>query len=158
MHDPLDPAPRLEILKTPGMVRILGSENGPAPVPESQIESIKTILAGKSAVCPVPYLKEGQLVRVVYGPLKGSEGFLLKIKGKREKLVISVDLLQRLVAVEIDGASALPLPSSSDKCLQMTADWYKMFYVRGQRLKNDIQRTRGYRYGTRCGERLRQNT
>jgi transcription antitermination factor NusG len=91
------------------VVRILGNEKGPAPVPELQIESIKTILAGKSAVSPFPYLKEGQLVRVVYGPLKGSEGFLLKIKEGKEKLVISVDLLQRSVAVEIDGASVEPV-------------------------------------------------
>jgi transcriptional antiterminator NusG len=109
VHDPLDPAHRLEILKTPGVVRILGNENGPAPVPESQIDSIKKILAGKSAVSPFPYLKEGQLVRVVYGPLKGSEGFLLKIKEGKEKLVISIDLLQRSVAVEIDGASVEPV-------------------------------------------------
>jgi transcription antitermination factor NusG len=46
---------------------------------------------------------------VVYGPLKGSEGFLLKIKEGKEKLVISVDLLQRSVAVEIDGASVEPV-------------------------------------------------
>ena len=109
VHDRLEPDHRLEILKTPGVVRILGNEKGPCSVPEPQIESIKTILAGKSAVSPFPYLKEGQLVRVVYGPLKGSEGFLLKIKEGKEKLVISVDLLQRSVAVEIDGASVEPV-------------------------------------------------
>ena len=109
VHDSLAPAHRLEILKTPGVVRILGNEKGPSSVPDSQIESIKTILAGKSAVSPFPYLREGQLVRVVYGPLKGSEGFLLKIKEGKEKLVISVDLLQRSVAVEIDGASVEPV-------------------------------------------------
>jgi len=52
---------------------------------------------------------EGQLVRVVYDPLKGCEGFLLKIKEGKEKLVISVDILQRSVAVEIDGASVEPV-------------------------------------------------
>jgi len=109
VHDPLDPHHRLEILKTPGVVKILGNEKGPVPVPESQIESIKTILDGKSAVTPFPYLREGQLVRVVEGPLKGSEGFLLKIKEGKEKLIISVDLLQRSVAVEIHGASVEPV-------------------------------------------------
>lgn len=109
VHDPLGPHHRLEILKTPGVVRILGNEKGPAPVPEAQIESIKTILNGKSAVTPFPYLREGQLVRVVYGPLKGCEGFLLKIKEGKEKLILSVDLLQRSVAVEIDGASVEPI-------------------------------------------------
>jgi transcription antitermination factor NusG len=109
VHEILDPYHRLEILKTPGVVRILGNKRGPVPVPDSQIESIQTILNGKSAVSPFPYLKEGQMVRVVYGPLKGCEGFLLKIKEGKEKLVISVDLLQRSVAVEIDGASVEPV-------------------------------------------------
>ena len=109
VHNPLDAHDRLEILKTPGVVRVLGNERGPVPVPDSQIESIQTILNGKSAVTPFPYLKEGQMVRVVYGPLKGSEGFLLKIKEGKDKLVISVDLLQRSVAVEMDGASVEPV-------------------------------------------------
>ena len=109
VHEILDPHHRLEILKTPGVVRILGNERGPVPVPDSQIESIQTILNGKSAVSPFPYLKEGQMVRVVYGPLKGCEGFLLKIKEGKEKLVISLDLLQRSVAVEIDGAGVKPV-------------------------------------------------
>ena len=109
VHEILDPFHRLEILKTPGVARILGNEMGPVPVPDTQIESIRTILDGKSAVTPFPYLKEGQMVRVVEGPLKGCEGFLLKIKEGREKLIISVDLLQRSVAVEIDGASVEPV-------------------------------------------------
>ncbi len=109
VYDSLDPHHRLEILKTPGVVKILGNAKGPVPVPEAQIESIKTVLGGKSAVTPFPYLREGQLVRVVEGPLKGSEGFLLKIKEGKEKLIISVDLLQRSVAVEIHGASVEPI-------------------------------------------------
>lgn len=109
VHEILDPYHRLEILKISGVVRILGNERGPVPVPDLQVESIKKILDGKSAVSPFPYLKEGQLVRVVYGPLKGCEGFLLKIKEGKEKLIISVDLLQRSVAVEIEGASVEPV-------------------------------------------------
>ena len=109
VHEVLDPHHRLEILKTPGVVKILGNEGGPVAVPDIQIESIQTILGGKSAVSPFPYLKEGQIVRVVEGPLKGCEGFLLKIKEGKEKLVISVDLLQRSVAVEIDGGSVEPV-------------------------------------------------
>ncbi len=109
VHNALEAHDRLEILKTPGVVRVLGNERGPVAVPDSQIESIQTVLNGKSAVTPFPYLREGQMVRVVYGPLKGSEGYLLKIKEGKEKLIISVDLLQRSVAVEIDGASVEPV-------------------------------------------------
>jgi len=109
VHEILDPFHRLEILKTAGVVRILGNEYGPSPVPDSQIDSIKTILDGKSAVTLVPYLREGQRVRVVYGPLKGCEGFLMKIKEGQEKLIISVDILQRSVSAEIDGPSVEPI-------------------------------------------------
>jgi transcription antitermination factor NusG len=66
-------------------------------------------LDGKSAVSPFPYLKEGQLVRVVDGPLRGCEGFLIKIKEEKDKLVISIDLLQRSVSVEIESASVEPI-------------------------------------------------
>ena len=109
VYEALNPYRGLEILKTPGVVRILGNAQGPLSIPEIQIESIKKILSGESAVFPFPYLKEGQLVRVVDGPLKGCEGFLLKIKEEKERLIISIDLLQRSVAVEIDGPSVEPV-------------------------------------------------
>jgi transcription antitermination factor NusG len=105
----LNPRLGLEILKTPGVVKILGNEAGPLPVPETQIESIQKILNGKAAVSPFPYLKEGQLVRVVDGPLRGCEGFLIKIKEEKEKLVISIHLLRRSVSVEIESASVEPV-------------------------------------------------
>jgi transcription antitermination factor NusG len=109
VYENLEPRRGLEILKTPGVVKILGNEAGPMPVPEIQIESIKKILDGKAAVSPFPYLKEGQLVRVVDGPLRGCEGFLIKIKEEKEKLVISIDLLRRSVSVEIESSSVEPI-------------------------------------------------
>ncbi len=109
VNDILNPFRTLEILKTPGVAKILSNEKGPAPVPDAQIESIKKILSGKTAVFPFPYLKEGQIVRVVDGPLKGCQGFLLQIKEEKERLVISVDILQRSVSVEIEGASVEPI-------------------------------------------------
>ena len=108
-YENLTPWNGLQILKTPGVVKILGNETGPIPVPEAQIESIKKILNGKAAVSPFPYLKEGQLVRVVDGPLKDCQGFLLRIKENKEKLIISIDLLKRSVSVEIEGANVEPL-------------------------------------------------
>jgi transcription antitermination factor NusG len=91
------------------LVKILGNESGPQPVPEIQIESIQKIMNGKSAVSPFPYLKEGQLIRIVDGPLKGCEGFLLKKQAEKEKLIISVDLLKRSVSIEIEDASIEPV-------------------------------------------------
>jgi transcription antitermination factor NusG len=64
---------------------------------------------GKSAVSPFPYLKKGQLIRIVDGPLKGCEGFLLKKQAEKQKLIISVDLLKRSVSIEIEGASIEPV-------------------------------------------------
>ena len=109
VQETLNPRLGLEILKTPGVVKILGNEEGPVPVPDAQIESVKKILNGNAAVSPFPYLKEGQRVRVVDGPLKGCEGFLIKIKEEKEKLVISLDLLRRSVSVEIESASIEPV-------------------------------------------------
>lgn len=109
VNERMDPYHRLEILKTNGVVRILGNEEGPLPVPDVQIESIQKILNGNTAVFPFPYLKEGQIVRVVDGPLKGCQGYLLKIKEEKQRLVISVDLLQRSVSVEIEGGSVEPV-------------------------------------------------
>jgi transcriptional antiterminator NusG len=104
----LNPQRQLEILKTAGLVKILGNEKGPQAVPNIQIESIQKIMNGKSAVAAFPYLKEGQLVRVVDGPLRGCEGFLLKKREEKETLVISVDILKRSVSIEIEGASIEP--------------------------------------------------
>lgn len=108
VHEILTAQHGLDILKTPGVVKILGNEDGPQPVPEVQIESIKKILNGRVAVSPFPYLKEGQPVRIFDGPLKGCEGILLKKHEMKEKLIISIDLLQRSVSVEIGGASIEP--------------------------------------------------
>jgi transcriptional antiterminator NusG len=109
VYENLSPQTHLEILKTPGLVTILGNERGPEPIPEIQIESIQNVMKGKSAVSPFPYLKEGQLIRIVDGPLKGCEGFLLKKQAEKEKLIISVDLLKRSVSIEIEGASIEPV-------------------------------------------------
>ena len=105
----LDAGRWLEILKTPGVVRILGNHDGPQPVPEIQIESVKTVLNGKSAVSPFPYLKEGQRVRITDGALLGCEGILLRKEGVKEKLIISIDLLQRSLSIEISGANIEPI-------------------------------------------------
>jgi transcription antitermination factor NusG len=109
VNDCLNHSKSLEILKTPGVVRILGNEQGPVPVPEAQIESIMRILDRGVVMNPIPYLKEGQLVRVVDGPLQGCEGFLSEVKEDKERLIISVDILKRSVAVEIEATSVEPV-------------------------------------------------
>jgi len=92
----------LEILKTDSVVRVLCYNGKPAPIPDEQIHAIQVLVKNGMAVSPYPYLKEGMRVRVVNGPLIGVEGILLKTKPNKHRLVLSVDLLQESVSVEID--------------------------------------------------------
>jgi len=94
---------RLKVLTTVGVVRIVGFQDGPVPVPEDQISAIQHLVASGLKYDPVPYFKEGQRVRVKRGPLAGVEGILLE-KKKKFRLVISVDLIQQSAALEIDSA------------------------------------------------------
>jgi len=98
----LDPKIRVPVLSSPGVVSIVGFGNEPVPIPDSEIDGIRRILASGYAVEAMSYLKEGSRVRIKKeGALYGLEGILLKKKSEW-KLVISVEMLQRSVAVEID--------------------------------------------------------
>jgi transcriptional antiterminator NusG len=92
---------RLKVIKTSGVVRILGCNGTPTAIPESQIEAIQKIVDMGKGIFPHPYLKKGQIVRVIGGPLNGIEGIFISEKGKG-KLVISVDILHRSVSVAIE--------------------------------------------------------
>jgi transcription antitermination factor NusG len=96
------PACRLEVLKTSGVFRFVSVNGAPAPIPDSEIESLQTVIANKLPLSPCGFLKLGQRVRVRGGALDGVEGTLVGTKGEH-KLVISVDLIQQSVAVTIDG-------------------------------------------------------
>ncbi len=86
---------------TPGVIQIVGVGKTPIPVEEPEIAAIQRV--GKSGLptMPWPYLEVGHVVRIEEGPLQGLSGMVLKIKSG-PKLVLSVSLLQRSVAVEID--------------------------------------------------------
>lgn len=91
----------LSVLKSPGVVRFLGIIPGePQPVPEEQIISLMKLVESKKQIDPYPYLKEGEMVRVTNGPLKGIEGMLIEKRGQH-MLVLSVDVLQQGAAVKI---------------------------------------------------------
>jgi transcription antitermination factor NusG len=99
---------RLPIVVTPGVMAILGPGRVPAPVGESEIASIRHVMASGAYAEPCAYISVGELVRVESGPLEGLTGIVLRIKGS-ERLVISVSLLQRSVSVELARASIKPL-------------------------------------------------
>lgn len=93
----------LTVLKIKGVVRFLGiNPCEPEPIPEEQIISLKRVVESKELLDPYPYLKEGQMVRIKGGPLSGVEGVLVEKLGQH-KLVISVDILQRGVAIAVDA-------------------------------------------------------
>ena len=99
----------VEILKTRGVVRILGDGwERLAPVPDDDVEAIQRIAETDVPVFPHTYLREGQWVRIVDGPLRGLEGVLVQAKPSKGVLVISVELLRRSVAVEVDGTQVVP--------------------------------------------------
>lgn len=103
-----DPHRRLPILTTPGIVNILGSGNVPEPVRLSEIRSIRTVAESGRPVQPWPFLQEGHKIRIEAGPLSGTEGTLLRIKNHL-RLVVSITLLQRSMAVEVDQELVRPL-------------------------------------------------
>jgi transcription antitermination factor NusG len=73
----------------------------PAPIPDSEIEAVKTILRSGQATELCEFLSEGQLTRVIRGSLTGLEGVLVK-KKTEWRLVVSIRMLQRFISVEID--------------------------------------------------------
>jgi transcription antitermination factor NusG len=94
---------RLRVLQTPSIVRLVGFGGQPAPLPDQEIDGLRQGLAREMRFEPYPYLKVGQRVRVTTGPLHGLEGILVRKKNV-SRLVVSLDLIMRSVAVEIDVA------------------------------------------------------
>lgn len=98
-----DAMDRLPILTTPGMIQIVGFGKTPVPVDEAEISALQTAIGSGLEREPWPFAQIGQKVRIECGPLRGVEGILLNIKGGH-RLVLSVTLLQRSVAVEVNSS------------------------------------------------------
>lgn len=114
-----DPYDRLPILKTPWLLRIVGFNHIPTPVDDEEIDSVRTLVASGAAAQPWPFASVGERVRIESGPLRGVTGILSQIKGNH-KLIVSITLLQRSVAVEVDSALVTPersLPVNRVKAL-----------------------------------------
>jgi transcription antitermination factor NusG len=94
---------RLRVLEVPGVVHLVGFGSLPVALSDSEIESLRGGLAQQSRVEPHPYLRTGKRVRVTAGPFSGSEGILLRRKGAH-RVVLSLDLIMRSLAVEVDLA------------------------------------------------------
>ncbi len=106
-----DPLVRLPILVTPGVMRIVGHGKQPVPVDTDEIEAIKLVVRSGLAYESTSYVRAGQRVRFIHGALKGVEGVVLEIR-KRLQVVLSVELLQRSVAVEVHQEWIEPVAGS----------------------------------------------
>jgi transcription antitermination factor NusG len=107
-HFPAAAEVRLRILRTPGVVRIVGFGMQDAPVPAEQIESLRRILESNSTVTRHRYLKVGQRVRIISGALSGVEGILKRMKNC-DRLVVAIEPIRQSVAIEVSGYEVLPL-------------------------------------------------
>src|SRR2546425_4881660 len=109
LHAAMDRASYVEVLKARGLVQVLGERwDRLATVPDAEIDAIRRIVDAGAPTLPYAYLREGQRVRITRGPLADVEGILVRTKPNRGLLVVSVDLLRRSVAVQVDCTSGTP--------------------------------------------------
>ena len=98
---------RLSVLKSSGVVSIVSFNGELAPIPEHEINSIRTLIETDLQFDPCPLIKEGMMVEVTHGPLRGVVGRLVR-KGTHARLVLSVELIGQGVSVEVDAADVKP--------------------------------------------------
>ena len=102
---------KVPVLQVPGVVSIVSFNGELAALPEPEINALRNGLENQLCAEPCPYLKLGKRVRVVHGPMAGAEGILSRKKDKY-RFVISVDVLMRSVAVEVDASDLEPVQSA----------------------------------------------
>jgi transcriptional antiterminator NusG len=102
-----DPGHRVPVLKCTGVVSIVSQDGEPALIPEHEIEGIRVLVESELAYDPCPLIREGMMVEVTHGPLRGVAGRLLR-KGAHARLILSVDLIGQAVSVEVDAADVRP--------------------------------------------------
>jgi transcription antitermination factor NusG len=103
-----DPENALPVLKCTGVVNIVSFEGKPAAIPEVELDSIRLLVSSALQYDPCPMVREGMMVAVVHGPLKGVVGRLLRKDSAKARLVLSVDLIGQAVSVEVDAGDVKP--------------------------------------------------
>lgn len=99
---------KLRVLQVAGVAWLVGFGDKPVSLPEEEIESLRRGARGEVRMEPHPYLTEGRRVRIMRGPLTGMEGILLRKKGGT-RLVLSIDLIMRSIAVDVDAGDVRPI-------------------------------------------------
>lgn len=99
---------RAQVLKAPGVVQFVGNQSSPLPISEQEIRDIHSILSSRVACSPYPFLKIGQRVRIVGGSLDQIEGTLVG-RGSGTRLIISIELIQRSLAISVSDFEVEPV-------------------------------------------------
>jgi transcription termination/antitermination protein NusG len=94
---------RLPILKCSGVVSIVSFDGEMVPIPDFEIDGIRRVVDSELQFDPCPFIREGTMVEVVHGPLKGIVGRLIR-KGAHARLMLAVDLIGQAVSIEVDAA------------------------------------------------------
>jgi transcription antitermination factor NusG len=102
VHFDMNPEVYWDIVKTVGVVRMIGFEGKPVPVREDEVSSLMILNGTDRTVHNRSYMQEGDRVMIMEGPLKGLVGFYLRHKGDTDKVVVSVELLHRSLAIEVE--------------------------------------------------------
>jgi len=109
-HGPLDKANYVELCKTRGLARVLGDGwDRVAVVAERDIDGIQKVVKAQVPAASHPYLRSGQRVRILEGPLADVEGVLVRMKPNKGVVALSVDLVQQSIAVEVDCTLVAPV-------------------------------------------------
>jgi transcription antitermination factor NusG len=95
---------RLQVLQIPGVVSLVGFNGTPTHLPDIEIETLQASLARRARFEPHAYVRVGRRVRIKNGPLEGLEGIITR-KKNRLRLILSLDLIHRSVAVEVEHAN-----------------------------------------------------
>jgi transcription termination/antitermination protein NusG len=101
----------LPVFMVPGIAGFVGNANGPLPIPDEQIEAVRTVLSRGVKYALFPFLEEGDRVRIVRGALAGVEGILDRIRGV-SRLVISIDMIHQSIVVTVSREDVEPV----DRC------------------------------------------
>ena len=98
---------RLRVLQIPSVVRLVGFNGLPAALPDEEMEILRSGLGGSLRAQPHPFLQVGRRVRIIGGPFSGLEG-ILKKKKSNLRVVVSFDLIQRAISVDVNAADVVP--------------------------------------------------
>jgi transcription termination/antitermination protein NusG len=108
VHSDLKRSEKIELLRAPGSVGLVGFDDGPRPVPDSELDSIRILVGSGRVPEPFPFLKEGKRVRVTGGALDGLEGYVVHAADGKRRVVVSIEILGRSVAALLEREELEP--------------------------------------------------